>query len=166
MENSNRINNKNGFKQGRVLTENLKGYTGKKSVIELLSGYEFKTATRLQQMYTLGRISGWSNEESVFKYVYSLDGQFHRYYMDFTIDMPDGSVFFIEVKPYTQTIPPKKPKTFKNDKQKRNYDNQMLTFIKNSDKWSAVEEWCKNENKKLGINKFRFVIWTEKELSI
>lgn len=165
MTNSGRINNKNNFKQSKVLTESFDGYKGKKKVIELLSSWEFKAVKYLEQLFKLKRIDGWSSEENVFEYLYSLDNKMHKYYMDFGIIKGDR-VIFVEVKPRAETIAPKKPKDFKNDKQQRNYQGRVQTFIKNQDKWNAVTNWCKEQNEILGYNKYKFVIWDEYTLSI
>ena len=165
MTNSNRLNNNNKFKQSKVLTEKYVGYKGKKKIIELLSSWEFKAVNYLEQLYKLKRIDGWSSEESVFEYLHSLDNKMHKYYMDFTL-LKGDKVVFVEVKPFKETIVPKKPKEFKTDKQQRSYQKQVQTYIKNQDKWVAVKEWCKIQNELLGVNKYKFVIWTENELSI
>jgi len=165
MVNSNRINNNNKFKQTKVLTEKYSGYKGKKQVIELLSSWEIKAVNYLEQLYKLKRIDGWSSEESVFEYRYSLDNKVHRYYMDFTL-LKNDKVIFVEVKPKAETIPPKRPKEFKTDKQQRYYHSKVQTYIKNQDKWNAVDEWCNTQNESLGYVKYKFVKWTEETLSI
>lgn len=162
---SGRISNSNNYKQVKVLTEDLKGYNGKKKVIELLSGYEIKAVRMIQQMVTLDRIQGWNSEESIFPYYFTLDNKMHRYLMDFTLEMKD-KVYFVEVKPSSQTNPPKRPKEFKNEKGKVNYQKRLAEYIKNKDKWTAVQEWCKNKNNEVGYNKYHFIIWTEHTLSI
>ena len=165
MVNSGRISQNNNYKQQKMLTEDLKGYSGKKKVIEILSSYEIKAVRMIQQLYHLKRINGWSSEESVFQYLYSVDQKMHKYFMDFTIEI-DDKVIFIEVKPKTKLYPPRKKKDFTSEKQKINHQNQLMDYIKNQDKWTAVREWCKAENAKLGFNKYSFQIWTEQELSI
>lgn len=160
-----RISKNNSYKQGVLLTEDLTGYLGKKQKIEILSSYEFKAIKMLQQLSTLKRIDGWANEESIFKYVYSLDNKEHRYMMDFTLFKGDY-VIFVEVKPKSKLTPPQKPKTIRSERTIINYKNQVSDFIKNQDKWNAVREWCKLNNSKIGYDKYKFLIWTEEELSI
>lgn len=160
-----RVNNSNKFKQSILLTENLIGYKGKKQKISVLSSYEHKAVRMLQQLYSLKRIDGWANEESIFNYVYSLDEKNHRYLMDFTITKGDYTIF-VEVKPFSKLTPPKKPKEFKGEKSVQSYRNAVAEFLKNQDKWKAVNEWCDTQNSKIGYEKYKFVIWTEKELSI
>lgn len=162
---SGRVNNSNSYKQGIMLTETLIGYKGKRQKIEVLSSYEFKAIRMLQQLYQLKRIDGWANEESIFKYIYSLDNKEHRYMMDFTITKGDY-IIFVEVKPISQVLPPKKPKEFKGEKSVNSYRNAVATFVKNQDKWLAVREWCNEQNSKIGFEKYKFIIWTENELSI
>ena len=153
------------FKQGTLLTEDILGYNGRKTKIELRSSYEFKAISMFIQLYKIKRIEGFSSEESVFEYIYSLDQKKHRYFMDFTIETKNN-IFFVEIKPKSQTFPPKKPSNFKNEKQKRRYDNEMSTYIKNMDKWNSVKNWCEKNNTKIGREKYIFKIFTEKELSI
>lgn len=162
---TNRINQNNKYKQQRFLTENLIGYKGKAKVIECLSSYETKAVRMLQQLYSLKRIDGWASEENIFKYIYSLDNKEHRYYMDFTL-LKGDCVIFVEVKSLSSVTPPKKPKEFKGEKSVNSYRNAVATFVKNQDKWKAVNEWCNEQNSKIGFEKYKFVIWTENELSI
>lgn len=162
---SGRVNNSNSYKQGIMLTETLIGYKGKKQKIEVLSSYEFKAIRMLQQLYSLKRIDGWANEESIFKYIDSVQDKERRYFMDFTITKGDY-VIFVEVKPAIKLIYPKKPKQFKGQKSINNYRNLVVEFLLNQDKWKAVREWCNEQNSKIGFEKYKFVIWTENELSI
>ena len=49
----------------------------------------------------------WSSEEVVIPYISPIDNKQHRYFPDFLIQTPKGW-FLIEVKPLTQSRPPKK----------------------------------------------------------
>lgn len=94
----------------------------------------------------------WNSEDVVIRYLCGTDAKYHRYYMDFYVEMTNGKRFIIEVKPHVQTQPPKEPKR----KTKSYYDSQM-TFVKNQSKWKAAREFAK----KNGMN---FAIWTEHSL--
>jgi len=84
-------------------------------------------------------------------YLSPLDNKFHNYYMDFIIKLSDGRVFLIEIKPYSQTIPPKEGKNPKT------YQNAIKTYIINQAKWEAAK-------KVATLKGWHFKIITEKEL--
>jgi len=161
-----RLTGKDKFKQQISLKENLKGYVGKDEEILLRSGYEIKAVRMIQQLYTLKRIKSWVSEETIFQYYHNLTNKVRKYFMDFTLELYNGCICYIEVKPFAQTQNPKKPKTFKTEKQRVNYEKQVIEYLKNQDKWNAVQEFCNTENQKLGYTKHKFIIWTENELSI
>jgi len=81
-----------------------------------------------------------ASEPFAIPYVSPLDGRTHRYFIDFYIEMKTASGTekrLIEIKPYKETHAPKK-KT----KTKR-YINECMTWARNSAKWAAAEEYCK-----------------------
>ena len=59
----------------------------------------------------------WASEEIIIPYFYSIDKKVHKYYVDFIMQLKenDGSLktYMIEIKPYIQTIEPKKRKCTK-----------------------------------------------------
>ena len=59
--------------------------------------------------------------------------------------------YLIEIKPKKETTPPKSRK-----KTKR-YLNEVMTYIKNTSKWEAAEEYCADRG-------LIFQIWTEETL--
>ena len=66
----------------------------------------------------------------------------------------DGSITckLIEIKPHKQTVQPEKP-----DKITKRYLAEATTWVTNSCKWRAAEEYCK-------LRGWKFMILTEKEL--
>lgn len=82
----------------------------------------------------------------------------HRYYPDFYYEMkaPDGSIRKVvaEVKPKTETLPPKPPKQGATRKQLMNFEYSIKMWNKNLSKWQFAVEYCKSK----GVN---FVIITE-----
>lgn len=96
----------------------------------------------------------WSSEETVIWYNSPVDGQNHRYFLDFWLKIrkADGTdqEFLVEVKPHSQTKPPVKPK-----RQTKKYLNEVLTWGVNQAKWNAANEFCKR-------NGMKFIILTEK----
>lgn len=150
-------------KKTKIDTSNLKGYLRHKkanSIITLRSSWENKVLQNLEYAYSIKRIIGYCSEETVINYLYSQDNKIHRYFMDFTVIKKDGSVLLVEVKPLVQTII-QKPKTFKTEKAKINYQNQLLSVIKNQDKWKATREYCLQMSMKTNVE-WTFEIWTEK----
>ena len=79
-------------------------------------------------------VKKWTVESISIPYISPKDGQPHRYFPDFALEMNDGKKYLIEIKPYNQT-------------------NNPI----NKAKWEAAEMWCKR-------NDFKFLVVTEKEL--
>ena len=98
------------------------------------------------------KVKSWNSEEVVVPYKSTVDKRLHRYFVDLLIEMDNGKVFLVEIKPKAQTIAPKK----KNRKTKK-YINEVLTYAKNNDKWEAADAFAKH-------NGWKFQIWTEETL--
>ena len=79
------------------------------------------------------------------------------YHMDFFVyyKTSDGNTrkLLIEVKPYNQTIPPKK----RGRKKLETFLNEQKTYQINQDKWKAAKQYAKSKG-------WEFVIMTEYEL--
>ena len=96
----------------------------------------------------------WSSEEVVIPYVKPTDGRVHRYFVDFWIEVQSTSGlkrFLIEVKPKSQTAPPKKKR------QTRRYLAEVMTFATNKAKWQAADEYCRQRG-------WTFLVLTEDHL--
>ncbi len=97
----------------------------------------------------------WASEEIIIPYFYSIDKKVHKYYVDFIIQLKenDGSLktYIIEIKPYIQTIEPKKRKCTKK------YIKELVEWEKNKSKWLSADKYAKDKN-------WEFKILTEKEL--
>jgi hypothetical protein len=104
----------------------------------------------------------WASEKVVINYKSQIDNKIHRYFVDvdFIVNGNDGIQrrYLIEIKPFEQTIPPKMP-TRKTTKAIQRYNQAILTFQKNQDKWTYARVWAKN-------NGYIFDIWTEKTLGL
>jgi hypothetical protein len=102
----------------------------------------------------------WSSEEIVVPYLFpdpkTKTLKKHNYYPDFVIlaKTNDGKekVNMIEVKPLSQTLPPKQPK-----KKTRKYFAMCKTYAVNMTKWDAATKFCKVRN-------WEFKIITEKNI--
>lgn len=103
-------------------------------------------------------ILNWGSEELAIPYVSPVDNRIHRYFPDFIIKMREASgeltTLMIEVKPYNQTIEPKK-----NPAHPRRYIKEVFQYGVNQAKWKAATEFCKDRN-------WKFRIMTEKEIGV
>ena len=99
----------------------------------------------------------WSSEEVVIPYISPIDNKQHRYFPDFLIQTPTGW-FLIEVKPLTQSRPPKKLVVENLElKKKRRYIKSVQTWLVNEAKWKAATKVCEKKG-------WSFQILTEKQL--
>jgi len=100
----------------------------------------------------------WGSEELAIPYVSPVDNKIHRYYPDFIVKMREAggdlTTLMIEVKPYSQTIEPKK-----NPAHPRRYLKEVFQYGVNQAKWKAANEFCKDRN-------WKFKIMTEKEIGV
>jgi hypothetical protein len=102
----------------------------------------------------------WQSEETIIPYRSPIDGRYHRYFTDFTVNMrtADGKIktAIVEVKPMAQTKP---PTVQKGGSKNRRYINEVMTWGVNDAKWKAAREYCKDRG-------YEFIIITEKELGL
>lgn len=143
------------YHQGRFTPTNPDKYVGNVANIIYRSSWEKKLLIRLDRDPSILK---YSSEEMVIPYISPVDGRPHRYFVDFTIvfKTKTGEIkkALIEVKPFSQTQPPKQ----KSRKTKR-FITEVLTYETNIAKWEAAKEWCSQ-------NGFMFIIMTERELGI
>lgn len=101
----------------------------------------------------------WWTSEYPIQYISPIDKKYHTYFVDFIVCAKrkdkDGNikeqVILIEVKPLSQTQPPKS--TPQNRMTKR-YINECKTYAVNRAKWDTIKQICK-------MKKWEFVILTE-----
>lgn len=101
---------------------------------------------------TRNDILEWSSEEIIIPYRCKTDNRVHRYYPDVYIRTSKGE-YLIEIKPKKETNPPKN----QSGKTKR-YLNEVMTYVKNTSKWKAANEYCADRG-------YKFEIWTEETLA-
>jgi hypothetical protein len=126
------------------LLQNPQKYEGEKK-ITCRSSWEIRYATFLDKN---PNVKSWSSEEQVVSYLSPVDQRKHRYYIDFWVQLMDGSEYLIEVKPYKQTQQP-------NNGNKR----AEQTYAVNLAKWENASEYCMNQ-RRLGRD-IQFLIATE-----
>ena len=97
----------------------------------------------------------WSSEEVIIPYKNPLTGKIHRYFVDLyaKIQNKNGEVkkYLIEIKPYSQTFPPKSSRNTKG------LLKRQAEYVKNRAKWDSAEQYSKQKG-------MIFTILTEKHL--
>ena len=100
----------------------------------------------------------WASEELSIPYRSPVDNKIHSYYPDFLVRKRNAQgvveTILIEVKPQSQTKPPKMQKNVT-----KKYITEVKTYGVNSAKWKAASEFCNDR-------KWKFVVMTEKELGL
>jgi len=100
----------------------------------------------------------WSSEEVVVPYKSPVDGKFHRYFVDFYVQIraPNGQLkaFLWEIKPKKQATEP-----VKKSRLTKQYINEVVTWSINQAKWEAATEFCKDRG-------WEFKILTEDHLNL
>ena len=96
-------------------------------------------------------VQKWGYECIEVKYLFSADGKVHRYYPDFYVEFSNGKTCIVEIKPAKDGAIPKQSKN------KLNYTEGVLTYIKNKDKWEACQRFCESKG-------WEFKVVTEKDL--
>lgn len=81
----------------------------------------------------------WSSEEIIVPYRCKTDNRMHRYFVDLKIRFKTGPTYLIEIKPKKETEPPKK-----RSRKTKAYINEVLTYVKNTSKWEAANEYAKD----------------------
>lgn len=130
-------------------------YKGDPTNIIYRSRWELVYMSRLDKDPT---VIEWSSEEHIIPYRSPLDNRTHRYFPDFYVKkkMSDGKTesALIEIKPKKETVPPQVI-----NKPNKRYINEVATWGKNSAKWKAAREYCKDRG-------WKFEILTEDHLGI
>lgn len=141
------------FYQGKYIVENVQKYEGDPNNVTFRSSWEFRS---MKYCDNNPRIVRWSSEEVIIPYMSPIDKRVHRYFMDLKVitldDYGKPKVTLIEIKPFKETLPPKKQ-----GKKKERYLQEVKTYIVNKAKWAAATKYCLERG-------WEFKIWTEKEL--
>ncbi len=98
------------------------------------------------------RVKKWNSEEIVIPYKCKTDGKLHRYFVDLLVELDNREIILVEIKPKKQTVPPKNPK-----RKTKKYLNEVTTYIKNTSKWNAAQQFAHAKG-------WKFQIWTEETL--
>ena len=99
------------------------------------------------------------SEEVIINYICETDGQPHRYFPDFMMQVKtrsgDMKTYLVEIKPECEMLPPVPPK----NPNSKTYIAAVMTYVKNQSKWKAAREWCEQR----GIE---FIVLNEYDLGI
>lgn len=141
--------------QGYFKPKNPQKYKGDPTNIIYRSSWELRLMMYLD---THKDIVYWNSEEIIIPYRSPIDNKIHRYFPDFLVvkinKLGKKETALIEVKPLSQTTPPKKQ-----EKLTKKYLTEVKTWGVNEAKWKAANEYCKDRG-------WTFHIFTEKELGI
>jgi hypothetical protein len=125
------------YKQGIYQVKNREKYIGTKDP-RYLSSYEYKFFAWADRSKS---VTKWGAEVVVVPYFNEPKNRKARYIVDVYLEYIDknGEIRreLIEIKPITQVQPPRKGK-----KRKDVYENEVLTFIQNQNKWKAAEKYA------------------------
>ena len=139
------------YKQGFFYPRNLDKFVGKENKAIYRSGLELEYFRILDKN---PNVLKWGSEEVVVPYFF--ENKWHKYYVDlFVVFKFGGSTkkYFIELKPYSQTIEPKVNKR----KKQMSMLYEAKQWAKNQAKWKAATDFAKK-------NGWEFHILTEKDL--
>ena len=137
--------------KGFFKPRNPQKYKGDPTNIVYRSSWECKMMSYVDQHPD---IIQWGSEEFSIPYVSPIDGKIHRYFPDFWIKKKDNQVIVVEIKPNSQTKPPKPQK-----KITKRYVTEVRTWGINSAKWKAAKSYCDDR-------KWKFIIMDEYNLGI
>lgn len=139
------------FKQGIFKPKNPEKFMGEYAIFR--SSYERRFFLWADKN---PNVLEWSSEQIVIPYKSPLDNRIHRYYIDAYMVLKEGDVikkYLIEIKPYSQTQPPKPSKRKK--KETVLYEN--IQWQINNAKWESAKKFAESKGAK-------FIILTENEL--
>lgn len=137
---------------GKFFPINPQKYVGNVNNIIWRSSWELKLLKWLDEH---SEVLEYGSEEIVIPYISPVDGKQHRYFVDFYVKIKTTSgikKYIVEVKPFSQTLPPKKKL-----KVTPAYIKECQTYAVNQAKWTAARKFAE-------YNKIEFVVMTEKEL--
>ena len=141
------------FKKGVYKPVNSSKYIGKADPV-YRSSYELKF---FRWADNNKNVIKWGSEALKIPYQSPVDGRVHHYYPDNIVRIKEGNKeqdYLIEIKPSTQTQPPKPGK-----KSQKRIVYEQVQFAVNIAKWQAAKNFCDR-------HKLKFTILTEKDLGI
>jgi hypothetical protein len=155
MKNSRNSNGTNKAYSGKFVPKNPQKYKGDFTNITYRSTWERRVMVWFDERVD---VISWSSEEVVIPYKSPADGKYHRYFVDFYVQVKqkDDTIktLLIEVKPYKQTKEP-----VKKSRVTKQYITEVVTYGINTAKWAAATEFCADRG-------WQFKVLTEYDLGI
>jgi hypothetical protein len=146
------------YLQGHFHPKNLEKYIGDKSQIIFRSGWERQFMSWCDSNPA---VILWTSEYPI-QYYSQVDEKVRRYFVDFFVRVRGRDntekTLMVEIKPASQTVPPKKPR-INNPKNNHRYIEACKTFQVNQDKWNAAKTYADK-------NGFVFTTLNEYDLGI
>ena len=109
----------------------------------------YKSSLELKLMHWLDtneRVLKFGYELIKVPYFFPVDCKNHKYVVDFVAYIANNQgiivKYLIEIKSDSDLLIPKKPIS-PNSKNIKQYKNKMIIYIKNTSKWKAAEQFCK-----------------------
>lgn len=127
-------------KQGYFTINECKKYFGKGPVI-YRSSWEYKFCIWAERNSSVKR---WSSEPVAITYFNPYTHKYSKYYPDFLVELTDGKVILIEVKPRKHIVKPEKPKR-KTKKAIASYIYTLEQYTKNMAKFQAAVKYCEGK---------------------
>ena len=93
--------------KGRFVPKAPEKYKGDPTRIIYRSLWELKL---MKYLDSHNDVLYWASEEFSIPYRSPIDGRMHRYFMDVKVKFKNGKTILVEIKPESQTQPPKQPK--------------------------------------------------------
>lgn len=138
---------KSKYTQGVFRAMRPEKYVGNASNIVYRSSWELKLMHWCDDNPS---VINWMSEEIAIPYYSQADGKMRRYYVDFIVKLKTvaGTVetVIIEVKPFHETVKPKKGR-----KKPERYMQECYTWQVNNDKWAAARVWAEQRRMKFII---------------
>jgi len=142
-------------KVGKYKVRNKEKYVGNLQECEHRSRWELRY---MKYLDSNPNVIEWGSETVIIPYYHPIDKRTRRYFVDFYVKVVTktgmAKKYIIEIKPYNQCFPPKKPK-----RQTVTYKNKIKTYVMNQAKWKAAKRYADKRD-------WEFVVITEKELGI
>ena len=105
-------------------------------------------------------VIAWGSETIVVPYTSPIDGNVHRYFVDFWVKVKDSlgdvTTYLVEIKPNVQCKP---PKGVKGRRTRERVLEETKTYAINQAKWAAATEYAKRRG-------WRFIVLDENALGL
>lgn len=132
------------FQQGRYTVKNVDKYMGDPNKVVFRSSWELDLHKFFDNNPNVVR---WGSEIIAIPYIKPTDGRIHKYFVDYYVEYinTSGQLIkeLIELKPKSQTVPPKG--------KRKSILYEQLQYAVNVAKWAAATEWCNSRGIKFRI---------------